>query len=114
VVFKPIINGIGGNLVSVQASRISTLLHQTTPPGSIPDGQRILELPWKALFYGTPYSKAARIFLIMSVPGQVMFIFIADLIHMSSSTIGAPFVFSYITASLIQVRVEEMAIKTIN
>ncbi|KAG5668150.1 hypothetical protein PVAND_016102 [Polypedilum vanderplanki] len=102
VVFKPIINGIGGNLVSVQASRISTMLHQMTPPGSIPIGQRIFELPWKALFYGTPYSKAARIFIIMSVPGQIIFIFIADFIHMSASTIGVPFVFSYLIASLTQ------------
>ncbi|KAG5669654.1 hypothetical protein PVAND_017538 [Polypedilum vanderplanki] len=101
VVFKPIMNGIGGNLVSVQASRISTMLHQTTQPGIMPTGQKIFELPWKALIYGTPYSKAARIFLIMSIPGQVLFIFIADFLHMSKSTIGAPFVFSYIIAALV-------------
>jgi solute carrier family 41 len=98
-------NGIGGNLVSVQASRISTLLHQTTPTGSIPAGQKIFELPWKALFYGTPYSQASCIFLIMSVPGQILFIYLADFMHMGESTIGAPFVLSYITAAVILVRV---------
>ncbi|KAE8623632.1 hypothetical protein XENTR_v10005680 [Xenopus tropicalis] len=32
-VFTPVINGVGGNLVAVQASRISTYLHMTGPPG---------------------------------------------------------------------------------
>lgn len=39
----------------------------------------------------------------MSIPGQILFIFVADYIHMSASTIGAAFVCSYITVSLVQV-----------
>jgi solute carrier family 41 len=104
VVFQPIINGIGGNLVSVQASKISTMLHQSSLPGIIPPHATIFELPWRAIFHGTPYAKTARILILMSIPGQVLFIFVADYIHMSGSTIGAPFVFSYLTVSLIQVR----------
>lgn len=103
VVFQPIINGIGGNLVSVQASKISTMLHQCSLPGSLPKHGRICEYPWKALIYGTPYAKTAVILILMSIPGQVLFIFIADLIHMSQSTIGAPFVFSYLLASFVQI-----------
>lgn len=103
VVFQPIINGIGGNLVSVQASKISTMLHQSSIIGIIPPHATICEVPWKALFKGVPYAKTARILILMSIPGQVLFIFAADYIHMSESTIGAPFVFSYMLVSLIQV-----------
>lgn len=103
VVFQPIINGIGGNLVSVQASKISTMLHQSSLLGIVPPHTRIFEMPWRALFHGTPYAKTARILILMSIPGQVLFIFVADYIHMSSSTIGVPFVLSYSTVSLIQV-----------
>lgn len=39
----------------------------------------------------------------MSVPGQVLFIFVADYIHMSKSTIGPLFVMSYLSVSLLQV-----------
>jgi len=35
-VYSPVMNGIGGNLVAIQASRISTSLHQSgCPVGSI-------------------------------------------------------------------------------
>ncbi|XP_035781756.1 solute carrier family 41 member 1-like isoform X6 [Anopheles albimanus] len=103
VVFQPIINGIGGNLVSVQASKISTMLHQSSILGIIPPHINIFELPWKALFKGVPYAKTARILILMSIPGQVLFIFAADYIHMQRSTIGAPFVLSYLLVSTIQI-----------
>uniref|UniRef100_A0A182W605 SLC41A/MgtE integral membrane domain-containing protein n=1 Tax=Anopheles minimus TaxID=112268 RepID=A0A182W605_9DIPT len=103
VVFQPIINGIGGNLVSVQASKISTMLHQSSIIGIIPPHAKIFELPWKALFHGVPYARTARILIAMSIPGQVLFIFVADYIHMSSSTIGVPFVLSYLFVSTLQV-----------
>lgn len=103
VVFQPIINGIGGNLVSVQASKISTMLHQSSIFGIVPPHAKIFEAPWRALFKGVPYAKTARILILMSIPGQVLFIYVADYIHMSESTIGAPFVLSYLLVSLIQI-----------
>lgn len=103
VVFQPIINGIGGNLVSVQASKISTMLHQSSLPGIVPPHAKIFEMPWRALFKGTPYAKTARILILMSIPGQVLFILVADYIHMGRTTIGAPFMISYLTVSFIQV-----------
>ncbi|KAF4533461.1 hypothetical protein B566_EDAN001188 [Ephemera danica] len=36
-VFQPVINGVGGNLVAVQASRISTALHRDAQPGVLAD-----------------------------------------------------------------------------
>lgn len=103
VVFQPIINGIGGNLVSVHASRMSTTLYRVSPPGTLPSFGRIFENPFRSLIRGTPYAESARILLSISIPGQVLFIFVADLINMRQSTIGAPFVFTYLTASLIQI-----------
>ncbi|XP_055701228.1 solute carrier family 41 member 2-like isoform X2 [Phlebotomus papatasi] len=102
-VFQPIINGIGGNLVSVQASRIATKLHQTTELGIMPAFSKIFEWPHRALFKGVPYAKTARILIAMSIPGQVVFIFVADAIHMSASTLDAAFVFTYLTANIIQI-----------
>lgn len=52
VVFQPIINGIGGNLVSVQASKISTMLHQSSIIGIVPPHVSACETPWRALFKG--------------------------------------------------------------
>jgi solute carrier family 41 len=126
VVFQPIINGVGGNLVSVQASKISTMLHQGTIFGEMPSYTKILEVPWRALFgksnvtfffitkislhgffvfkiFSVPYAKTARILIVMMIPSAILFIFLADFIHMNQSTIGAPFVFSYLFVSLIQV-----------
>ncbi|XP_023309526.2 solute carrier family 41 member 1 isoform X1 [Lucilia cuprina] len=102
VVFQPIINGIGGNLVSVQASKISTMLHQSSIIGIIPPHTKIFEWPWKALFKGVPYAKTARLLIGLSIPGNILFIFVADYIHMSQSTITWAFALSYLIASLIQ------------
>lgn len=49
VVFQPIINGIGGNLVSVQASKMSTFLHQSSIVGIVPPHTKIWENPLRAL-----------------------------------------------------------------
>lgn len=52
VVFQPIINGIGGNLVSVQASKMSTFLHQSSILGIVPPHSKICENPFRALVTG--------------------------------------------------------------
>uniref|UniRef100_A0A1B0FFG1 SLC41A/MgtE integral membrane domain-containing protein n=1 Tax=Glossina morsitans morsitans TaxID=37546 RepID=A0A1B0FFG1_GLOMM len=103
VVFQPIINGIGGNLVSVQASKISTMLHQTSIIGIIPPHTKIFEYPWRALFKGVPYANTARILIGMSIPGNIIFIFVADYIHIGQTSITLPFVLTYVAASLLQI-----------
>lgn len=48
-------------------------------------------------------AKTARILLLMSVPGQTTFVFIADLIYNDgTSTVKAPFVLTYLCVGLIQ------------
>lgn len=103
VVFQPIINGIGGNLIAVQASKISTMLFQSSVLGILPAFGKIFEMPWRVLFYGTPYSMNSLVLILISIPGQILFIYTADFLHQSMSTIGVAFVFSYMTASLIQI-----------
>ncbi|XP_069694265.1 solute carrier family 41 member 1 [Periplaneta americana] len=105
VVFQPIINGIGGNLVSVQASRISTMLHQTSLPGIIPPHSTLCVTPWAALFKGLPHASTARILISMNLIGQVVFLFTADYIHWGQSTVTAAFVLSYLTVTLLQVMI---------
>ncbi|KAK9297880.1 hypothetical protein QLX08_008545 [Tetragonisca angustula] len=103
VIFQPIINGIGGNLVSVQASRISTTLHQTTIMGILPPHSKIFIAPWKALFRGSLYAKTARILICMAIFGETIFIFAADYIRNGTSTLRVYFVLSYIVMAVLQV-----------
>ncbi|XP_043494099.1 solute carrier family 41 member 1-like [Polistes fuscatus] len=103
VVFQPIINGIGGNLVSVQASRISTMLHKTSILGILPPHAKLCVAPWTALFKGAPYAKTARLLIGMAICGQLVFVFLADYIKCQSTTLDAYFVVSYIVVSVLQV-----------
>ncbi|KAI4495950.1 hypothetical protein M0802_008165 [Mischocyttarus mexicanus] len=103
VVFQPIINGIGGNLVSVQASRISTMLHQTSILGILPPHAKLWVAPWTALFKGAPYAKTARLLIAMAICGQLVFVFLADYIKCQRSTVDAYFVVSYVVVSVLQV-----------
>nr|XP_033338231.1 solute carrier family 41 member 1-like isoform X1 [Megalopta genalis] len=103
VIFQPIINGIGGNLVSVQASRISTTLHQTTIMGILPPSSKMWVSPWTALFRGSPYAKTARILICMAVVGELVFIFLADYIKHGTSLLHAYFVISYLVVAVLQV-----------
>lgn len=50
-----------------------------------------------------PYAKTARILLAMSIPGQIIFSYVAHFIHTSDPSISIPFEVSYLLASTIQV-----------
>lgn len=63
VVFQPIINGIGGNLVSVQASKMSTFLHQSSILGIVPPHSQICENPFRALVTGGNSEIAPDVFM---------------------------------------------------
>ncbi|KAK0064111.1 solute carrier family 41 member 1 isoform X1 [Biomphalaria pfeifferi] len=79
-VFQPVINGVGGNLAAVHASRISTSLHQ------------------KGV-----HSKAARVLTLLVIPGHLLFsftIFYLRAGHTSSSLLFQCF---YLSAALLQV-----------
>ncbi|XP_073958966.1 solute carrier family 41 member 1-like [Choristoneura fumiferana] len=104
-VFQPIVNGIGGNLVCVQSSRLATHLHQTAIPGILPENTRLLEWPWKTLFYGTAAAKVARMLLVLAVFGQIIFMIVADVIYQGFVSIQFAFGITYLLCSLLQVMV---------
>ncbi|KAG5897819.1 hypothetical protein JTB14_011819 [Gonioctena quinquepunctata] len=101
-VFQPIINGIAGNLVSVQASRISTLFHETSSKGLLPPNTRQWVTPWTALITGVQPARTARILLSISIPGHTVFVFIADFMYKGKSTLTPAFVFIYLFVGLVQ------------
>ncbi|KAM3957285.1 solute carrier family 41 member 1-like [Aphomia sociella] len=104
-VFQPIVNGIGGNLVCVQSSRLATHLHQTAIPGILPENTRILEWPWKTWFFGTAAAKVARMLLVLAVFGQSIFMVVADFVFQGVVTIQVAFGVTYLMCSLLQVMV---------
>ncbi|XP_013200138.1 solute carrier family 41 member 1 isoform X2 [Amyelois transitella] len=104
-VFQPIVNGIGGNLVCVQSSRLATHLHQTAIPGVLPENTRIVEWPWRTLFFGTAAAKVARMLLMLAVFGQIIFMIVADFVFQGVVTIQPAFGITYVMCSLLQVMV---------
>ncbi|CAG9861395.1 unnamed protein product [Phyllotreta striolata] len=102
-VFQPIVNGIGGNLVSIQASRISTMLHKTSLEGVIPLHTKQWATPYEALISGVLPAKSARLLLALSIPGHIVFVFAADLINSKGGvTVNVFFVLIYILVGSIQ------------
>ncbi|CAH2099244.1 unnamed protein product [Euphydryas editha] len=104
-VFQPIVNGVGGNLVCVQSSRLATNLHQTAIPGVLPENTRIIEWPWKTLFYGTTAAKVARMLLVLALFGQIIFMVVADFVFQGFVSLQFAFGITYVLCSLTQVMV---------
>ncbi|GJQ68186.1 hypothetical protein Trydic_g10743 [Trypoxylus dichotomus] len=103
VVFQPIINGIGGNLVSIQASRLATMLHQTSLPGIIPPHTKQWVAPWTALFGKLPSAKTAMLLMAISIPGQTVFVLVADVFYNNYKlAITSVFVLTYLFVFLVQ------------
>ncbi|ODM99627.1 Solute carrier family 41 member 1 [Orchesella cincta] len=103
-VFQPVINGVGGNLVAVQASRISTSLHLTTQLGYLPDYlSGICFSPFKVFFTKGGHSMTARSLIMMVVPGHLIFTYTISYIKAGHTSITPIFLFFYLLAALIQV-----------
>uniref|UniRef100_A0A0N5AT29 Divalent cation transporter n=1 Tax=Syphacia muris TaxID=451379 RepID=A0A0N5AT29_9BILA len=103
--FQPVINGVGGNLAAVQASRMGTFLHQNASLGVLP-------LDWtlsrfygfrRAFFSSDPDSRSARVLLVFVVPGHIFFNWIIRVLHGDQSSSGALFTSLYLLAALTQV-----------
>ncbi|CAG2053076.1 unnamed protein product [Timema podura] len=89
-VFQPVINGVGGNLVAVQASRISTSLHKDSRLGKLPA-------------YAMGHSRTARVLLMMVIPGHLIFSYTISYLQAGHTSLTPIFVVVYLTAALIQV-----------
>ncbi|XP_034251993.1 solute carrier family 41 member 1-like [Thrips palmi] len=103
-VFQPVINGVGGNLVAVQASRISTSLHQRGHPGYFPPGTPALCLSPFAAFCGSgSHSRTARVLLGMVIPGHLIFSYTISYLHAGHTSFTAIFMLIYLAAAVLQV-----------
>ncbi|CAD1478192.1 unnamed protein product, partial [Heterotrigona itama] len=91
-VFQPVINGVGGNLVAVQASRISTALHKQAELGTllIPPGHThpVIFITPIANFFGK---------------GHIIFIYLINYMKDGNTSLTPLFVFVYLCAAMLQV-----------
>jgi len=99
-VFQPVMNGVGGNLVAVQASRMSTYLH--TKANS--DDSKSCVSPVNALCdMGDQHSHTARLLLLLVVPGHMVFTFTISYVEAGHTSPTPVFLLSYMLAALLQV-----------
>ncbi|NWX03872.1 S41A1 protein, partial [Caloenas nicobarica] len=103
-VFTPVINGVGGNLVAVQASRISTYLHMSGMPGeSSETAPRKCPSPCTTFFSSDVNSRSARVLLLLVVPGHLIFLYTINSLQGGHTTLTLIFIVFYMMAALLQV-----------
>ncbi|XP_023668376.1 solute carrier family 41 member 2 isoform X1 [Paramormyrops kingsleyae] len=103
VVYTPVINGIGGNLVAIQSSRISTYLHFHSTPEEVPAEAQVCYQPCLT-FCGTgPNHRSAQVLLLLVIPGHVVFLYVISLMKSGHTTLTPVFVAVYLAAAQLQV-----------
>lgn len=103
-VFQPVINGVGGNLVAVQASRISTSLHRDSRLGKLPNYAKTICLnPISAFCVKGGHARTARVLLLMVVPGHLIFSYTISYLQAGHTSLTPVFVVVYLFAALLQV-----------
>ncbi|XP_068567924.1 solute carrier family 41 member 3-like isoform X2 [Cebidichthys violaceus] len=103
-VFTPVINGVGGNLVAIQASRMSTYLHYWSVPGALPFiMSENCPGPCAALCSSDVNSKSARVLILLVVPGHLLFLYIIHLLQGGHAAMTPTFIVCYLSAALLQV-----------
>ncbi|KAL4655639.1 solute carrier family 41 member 1-like isoform X1 [Arapaima gigas] len=103
-IFTPVINGVGGNLVAVQASRIATYLHIWGVPGALTyKMQEHWPNPCMVFFSSGINSKSARVLFFLVVPGHLIFLFTIHLLQGGHTAITLSFTCCYLSAALLQV-----------
>ncbi|XP_028388672.1 solute carrier family 41 member 2 [Phyllostomus discolor] len=103
VVYTPVINGIGGNLVAIQASRISTYLHLHSIPGELPDEPKGCYCPFRTFFGPGVNNKSAQVLLLLVIPGHLIFLYTIHLMKSGHTSLTVIFVVVYLFAALLQV-----------
>jgi len=116
--FAPVMNGSGGDLVGIQASRMTTYLHKSTKSlmGTFPPDEDVLcQSPCSALCGDLgrccrscggsekqPHAMPARVLLSLLFPGHTIFVFIIFAVKILSLP-SFFFLFFYLCAAVIQV-----------
>ncbi|XP_036726480.1 solute carrier family 41 member 3 isoform X5 [Balaenoptera musculus] len=105
-IFAPIICGVGGNLVAIQTSRISTYLHLWSTPGVLPLWMKKCWPNPRSTFCSSEInSTSARVLLFLVVPGHLIFFSIIHLVEGQSVPDDKTFVGLYLLAGLVQVTI---------
>ncbi|XP_050519524.1 solute carrier family 41 member 1-like [Diabrotica virgifera virgifera] len=108
-VFQPVINGVGGNLVAVQASRISTALHKQAELGihsseNNTDKEMVIFISPLTCFCGKDmHSRTTRVLMAMVIPGHLIFIYLIDYIKNGDTSLRSWFIVVYLCAAVTQV-----------
>lgn len=103
VVYTPVINGIGGNLVAIQASRISTYLHLHSIPGELPDEPKGCYYPCRTFFGPGVNNKSAQVLLLLVIPGHLIFLYTIHLMKSGHTSLTVIFIVVYLFAAVLQV-----------
>lgn len=101
-VFQLVINGVGGNLAAVQASRISTSLHKDCRFNN----QEIPVVrfnPFYVFCTKGGHARTARVLLTMVIPGHLIFSYTISYLQAGHTSFTPIFLIVYLTAALIQV-----------
>ena len=102
--FQPIINGLGGNLVAVQASRLSTYMHRLAKLGNIPLAAKSIISPFKVFFGSNINVSTARILVLISIPIHIFFVLIIRAIKGAEEfEITTAFLIFYSLTAILQV-----------
>ncbi|KAI4874966.1 hypothetical protein NFI96_032971, partial [Prochilodus magdalenae] len=103
VVYTPVINGVGGNLVAIQSSRITTYLHFHCSLGELPEHSKGCQCPCRTFYGKGPNNRTAQVLLLLTIPGHVIFLYVIYLMHGGHRSLTAVFVTLYLAAAFIQV-----------
>lgn len=125
-VFQLVINGVGGNLVAVQASRISTDLHSKSNIGHLPPNfnicinpissfcnkskfiqlgtHSIIKITYYIMFISGIHAQTARMLLLMVIPGHLIFTYTISYLQAGHTSFTVTFIFVYLFVALLQVR----------
>ncbi|CAG2170737.1 unnamed protein product [Oppiella nova] len=102
--FQPVICGVGGNLVAVAASKLSTRLHMNWKLGLLPFGVSRYSAPW-AVFWNKLdiNTRLCLMLLLMAIPLHLLYSFVIWGIQRDRITLTAPLIFFYISFATLQV-----------
>jgi len=109
-VFQPVMNGVGGNLVAVQASRLSTALHRQGKPGEFRDNaqyyaSKMCPNPYKVFCSKKSGASTTRVLLFMVLPGQITFVFLIWRLAADHTRLSIFLIILYLLAAFIQVAI---------
>lgn len=101
--FQPVICGVGGNLVAVQASRLSTQLHRECQLGTLPSDETVCMNPCHMFCSSETHFRVTRLLIAIVMPGQICFFFLCLALTTQRYGISMYFLLLYLAGSQLQV-----------